>query len=120
MNSLFQLIVRNGLEIKNYYSKLYVMVKEITQTPKSGEERVHIFGSKYSAKFKKLLEVSLRSSKLSATIVAAFLKVLSRITLCIESAETLWITGLIVNLIKKYLYHPNSISLQKGILFATK
>lgn len=65
LKAIFILIVNHSFEYCNYYLKLYSLLKDDVQ----------IYQSKYLFKFLSLLEVSLRTSKISAKAIAAFIKV---------------------------------------------
>lgn len=65
LKGLFLLIINHSFEYPNYYQKLYSLLKFDTK----------IIESQYLFKFLNLLEVSLRTKKISAKVIASFIKV---------------------------------------------
>jgi len=68
LSSLFILITSHGLDYPNYYTYLYHLVSHLKE----------IFQLEEKHKFLRLLEISLKSSKVSSKIVASFMKWLLR------------------------------------------
>jgi len=97
LSCIFILIARHTLDMKNYYPRLYSLLS-LHLTP---EIENSILSSKYKAKFFKLLESSLRTSKLPSQLVASYLKMLSRVALRADASDTLWICSFLYNLLKK-------------------
>ena len=92
LSSLFILMRKYGIDQPNYYDHLYRMLQI---------HRNRLFLSKHSTKLKKLLEISLRSSKVSLKIVCSFIKLLLRVCFECESSVTVWIVAFILNLFIK-------------------
>jgi hypothetical protein len=89
LSSLFILMRKYGINQKDYYDHLYRML---------AVHRGALFESEHSIKFKKLVEISLRSSKVSMHIVCSFIKLLLRISLQVSGCHAMWIAAIILNL----------------------
>lgn len=64
LTALFHLLTTNGLDYPEYYTHLYSFLLQLPQ----------IFNLSEKSKFLKLLEISLKSPKVSSSIVASFIK----------------------------------------------
>lgn len=88
LKAIFLLIVNHSFEYPNYYQKLYSLLREDST----------IYESKHLFTFFNLLDVSLRSNKISAKTIAAFIKVLvifyfKESTPSLENLEKLFVFG---------------------------
>jgi len=92
LSSLFILMRKYGINQDSYYDHLYRMLR-------THQER--LFSSPHSTKLKKLLEISLRSNKVSLAIVCAFVKLLMRVALRVRGCDAVWIVAFVLNLFIK-------------------
>ena len=86
LESLVILIGKHSLEYPDYYEHLYNMVKE---------------RSSFSLKILKILEISLRNSKITATTVLPFMKLFLRKSLFSNPLEICWFLSIVINLSKR-------------------
>jgi hypothetical protein len=95
LNLLIILIGKYSFEFNDYYTKLFLLIqteylKEMGNSPNITQESFSekaivnstsppgsLFSNKYSSKFMKILEISFRSTELSFTVLASFVKVSS-------------------------------------------
>lgn len=89
LSSLFVLITRYSLEYPNYYEKLYSLVS------------APVLCSVHRERFLRLLEASLKSSKVSLQIQTSFLKQLLRVSVQCDIGIQHWAMGITINMIKK-------------------
>ena len=87
LGGLFTLITEYNVNYPNYYNKLYQLL-----TPEA-------FRLKYRQQFLSLLVQSLRSSNISASVVAAFCKRLCRLAVTESPATALFVIPLVTELI---------------------
>lgn len=92
LNGIFVLIRDYNLEYAHFYRRLYTLMDS---------EVMHV---KYRARFFRLSEVFLASSHLPASLIAAFIKKLARLSLTAPPAAIIMIIPFIYNLFKK---HPS-------------
>ena len=85
LESLVILIGKYGLEYVDYYKNLYDMIKE---------------RSTFSLKMLKILEISLKNSKITATTILPFMKLFLRKALYSNPLEICWFLSIIINLSK--------------------
>jgi len=96
LNGLFILITRHGLELKEYYTKLYGLLHEISDA------------LDYHPNLLKLTELSLSSSALPAAIVASFIKFFLRLALTSSLSVTKWAVGFTINCMRT---HPTLVEM---------
>ncbi|VEU21566.1 DEKNAAC102512 [Brettanomyces naardenensis] len=96
LNGLWELMKSYNLEYPNFYSKLYAIL-----TP----QLLHL---NYRSRFLRLLDLFMSSTHLSATIVASFIKKLSRLSLTAPAAGVISVIPFIYNLLKR---HPTCMLL---------
>lgn len=89
LSSLFVLITRHSLEYPGYYEKLYSLLA------------APVFSSLHRERFLRLLEASLKSSKVSLQIQTSFLKRLLRVSLLCDVGIQHWAVGITINMVKK-------------------
>jgi len=95
LSSLFVLITKNGLDYPQYYTYLYSLLLHFTW----------IYELKERGKFLRLLELSLKSNKISSIIVASFIKRILRICVISQlenSTLVIYCVGLVCNLLSKH------------------
>lgn len=85
LESLVILIGRFNLEYDNYYEHLYDMIRQ---------------RSSFSLKILKILEISLKNSKLRSSTIFPFIKLFLRKSLFGNPLEICWFLGLVINLCK--------------------
>ena len=85
LESLVILIGRYGLEYVDYYKHLYDMIKD---------------RSSFSLKILKIVEISLKNSKLTPTTILSFMKLLLRKSVFGDPLEICWFLSIILNLSK--------------------
>lgn len=85
LESLVILIGKYGLEYVDYYKNLYDMIKE---------------RSSFSLKILKILEISLKNSKITATTILPFMKLFLRKSLYSNPLEICWFLSIVINLSK--------------------
>lgn len=86
LESLVYLIAKFGLEYEDYYPKLYSLVKS---------------RSSFNLKLLKIVEISLRNSKLKESTILPFLKLLLRKCMLSTPLEIFWFLGIVLNVAKK-------------------
>ena len=86
LESIVILIARFGLEYENYYEHLYNMIKS---------------RNSFSLKLLKILEISLRSSKLNESTIYPFMKLFLRKSILGNPLEVCWLLGILINLTKR-------------------
>jgi len=86
LSGLFKLMTQYNLESKKYYSKLYELLKSELSS-----------GKVLKSGFLKIVELSLASSMLPATLIASFVKVLMQESLRSSLSNTLWALSLALN-----------------------
>ncbi|CAG9332468.1 unnamed protein product [Blepharisma stoltei] len=89
LSGLFILMTKHGLEAKQYYMKLYQLIR--TQLQK---------GKTLSKSFLKLLELSLSSPMLPSSLIGSFIKVLLKESLLSPVSTTLWAVAFTVKSFK--------------------
>ncbi|ESN95922.1 hypothetical protein HELRODRAFT_114519 [Helobdella robusta] len=92
LNGLFILMTSYNLDYPDFYGKLYTLLEP------------SVFHMQYRARFMYLLDLFLYSTHLSANIVGAFIKKLSRLSLTAPTPALLSIVTLVTNLL---IRHPN-------------
>ncbi|CAI2363141.1 unnamed protein product [Moneuplotes crassus] len=97
LSSLFVLLTNHGLDYTsiNFYEKLYRLLEYLE----------NIFRMKEKEKFLRLMELSIKSPMLPASIAASFMKKLLRIILNKHMAQaslTIWAISFVCNVIKKH------------------
>lgn len=85
LENLVYLISRHSFEFEGFYSMLYNLVKDRPTL---------------EIKVLKILEISLKSRRLSAGVIRPFLKMMFRRCLFGELREVCWLLGLAINLLK--------------------
>lgn len=85
LESLVILMGMYNLEYNNYYEHLYDMIRQ---------------RNSYTLKILKILEISLKNSKLTSTTVFPFIKLFLRKSLFGNPLEICWFLGLVINLSK--------------------
>lgn len=85
LESLVILIGRYGLEYVDYYKHLYNMIKD---------------RSSFSLKILKIVEISLKNSKITPTTILPFMKLLLRKSLFGDPLEICWFISIVINLSK--------------------
>ena len=96
LESIFILITKYNLDYPNFFLSLYHLC--IPET----------FSAKYRSKFLNLLSISLKSTNIEKHTIAAFIKRLSILTLCIPIYSTLYCIALITSLLRE---HPECLVL---------
>ncbi|KAG1175479.1 hypothetical protein G6F70_004098 [Rhizopus microsporus] len=96
LNGLFTLIVDHNLDYPDFYKKLYTLLDR------------NVMHVKYRSRFFRLLELFLSSAYLPATLIAAFIKRLARLSLTAPPAACVIIIPFIYNLLKR---HPTCMCL---------
>ena len=115
LNGLLYLVSKNYYEFDNYYDFLYNMLKQYIL----GKNK-QLFDCKSTFTLLKILEISLRTSKLSRRYLKIFVKTLLQISLTTKMNISIWISFLIFNLLKKHkelrtLLKPNKQVLEESI-----
>ena len=82
------MLEKYGLDYPNYYTKLYDMIKPRIKHEDGIAEVVTIFKMPEKSRFLRLLDLSLRSTKLPTKLVASFLKRLCRIIVSYGEGST--------------------------------
>ncbi len=95
LSSLFYLMQARNLDYPDFFEKLYSLIKY----PK-------LYTSRYRSRLFRLVDTFLSSTHLAATMVAGFIKRLSRMSLSAPPAALLFLIPLIFNLIKR---HPSCV-----------
>jgi len=90
LNALFTLMQESNLDYPNFYTRLYAFLTR------------DILHSKYRARFFRLTELFLSSTHLPATLLASFLKRLSRLSLSAPPAAVVMIIPFTYNLLKRH------------------
>ncbi|CCL98752.1 uncharacterized protein FIBRA_00757 [Fibroporia radiculosa] len=96
LNALFTLMKEYNLDYPSFYTRLYTFIDR---------DVLHL---KHRARFFRLTELFLSSTHLPATLVAAFVKRLSRLSLNAPPAAIIMIIPFTYNLLKR---HPASMSM---------
>ncbi|KAI5480438.1 ribosome biogenesis protein NOC4 [Pseudohyphozyma bogoriensis] len=96
LNSLFLLISKHNLDYPDFFTKLYALLDR------------HVLHVRYRARFFRLLETFMSSSHLPATLVAAFIKRMSRLSLSAPPAGIVTVIPFVYNLLKM---HPSCMPL---------
>lgn len=116
LNALYTLIAYHNLDYPAFYTKLYSLLGGATRTP-DGKEKVttSVLHMRYRARFLRLLDTFLASPLLPATMVASFIKRLSRLTLRAPPAAVVSVIPLVWTLLKRHqkcmvLIHRNFTS----------
>lgn len=126
LNALYTLMAYHNLDYPAFYTRLYSLLGGSTRTPtsqnqateKSGEEEkitTSVLHMRYRARFLRLLDTFLASPLLPATMVASFIKRLSRLALRAPPAAVVSVIPLIWTLLKRHqqcmvLIHRNFTS----------
>lgn len=105
LSGLFVLITKYKLDYANYYVILY---RTVCMFNIKENEIKTIFDSKYSTRFFKILELSLKSSSVPIIVTLSFIKKLARICLISSPNIIALLLGIIQNIIKM---HPKAIIL---------
>ncbi|CCJ30430.1 unnamed protein product, partial [Pneumocystis jirovecii] len=96
LNGLFYLMQEHNLDYPNFFTKLYALFDE------------SLFYIRYRARFIKLVDLFLSSTHLPASIVASFVKRMSRLSLLANPGGIIMIIPFVYNLLKR---HPTCIVL---------
>ncbi|KAI9289519.1 CBF/Mak21 family-domain-containing protein [Umbelopsis sp. AD052] len=96
LNSLFTLIVDYNLDYPEFYHKLYRLLD------------ANVLHLKYRSRFFRLLDLFLSSSHLPASLIAAFIKRMARLSLTAPPAGSVILIAMIYNLLKR---HPSCMAL---------
>ncbi|KAG5519379.1 hypothetical protein PMAC_002005 [Pneumocystis sp. 'macacae'] len=96
LNGLFYLMQEHNLDYPNFFIKLYALFDE------------SLFYIRYRTRFIKLVDFFLSSTHLSASIVASFIKRMSRLSLLANPGGIIMIIPFVYNLLKR---HPACIVL---------
>ncbi|WWC87394.1 uncharacterized protein L201_002283 [Kwoniella dendrophila CBS 6074] len=96
INGLFILMTQYNFEYPHFYDRLYGLLDK------------NVMHVKYRARFFRLLDTFLASSLLSSTLIASFIKRLSRLSLTSPPAGVILILPFIYNLFKR---HPGTMIL---------
>ena len=90
LSGLFHLITSRNLDYPNFYQKLYSLV------------RADILHSKHRSRFFRLLNTFLSSTHLPATLVASFIKQLSRLALSAPPAGIVAVIPFVYNMLQRH------------------
>ncbi|WWD21868.1 hypothetical protein CI109_106356 [Kwoniella shandongensis] len=90
MNGLFVLITQYNFEYPRFYERLYGLLDR------------NVMHVKYRARFFRLLDTFLSSSLISSSLIASFIKRLSRLSLTAPPSGTILILPFIYNLFKRH------------------
>ncbi|GAA5849657.1 hypothetical protein JCM8547_000524 [Rhodosporidiobolus lusitaniae] len=90
LNGLFTLMAKHGLEFPDFYTKLYSLLDRSV---------LHV---RYRPRFFRLLDIFMSSSHLPATLIASFLKRLSRLALSASPAAIVTVIPFVYNLLKRH------------------
>ncbi|SGY16295.1 BQ5605_C012g06834 [Microbotryum silenes-dioicae] len=96
LNGLFTLMQKHNLEYPNFYSTLYSLLTR------------SLLHTRYRPRFFRLLIIFLSSTHISASLVASFIKRLSRLALSAPPSAIVTIVPLVYNLLK---LHPGCMTL---------
>ncbi|GAA5968774.1 hypothetical protein JCM11641_000727 [Rhodosporidiobolus odoratus] len=96
LNGLFTLITKHGLEYPDFYTKLYSLLDRSV---------LHV---RYRPRFFRLLDIFMTSSHIPSTLVASFIKRLSRLALAASPAAIVTVVPFVYNLLKR---HPACMAL---------
>lgn len=107
LRTIFILLEKYGLDYPNYYTKLYDMIKpRIKEVDTGVYDIVTIFKMSEKSRFLRLLDLSLRSPKLSTVLVAAFLKRLCRIVVSYgegcTTQDIMFVVSFTANMLKRH------------------
>lgn len=103
LNGIFYLMTQKNLDYPDFYTKLYSLLDE------------QVLHSKHRSRFFRLLETFMSSTHLPATMVASFIKRLSRLALQAPPGAIVWIVPWVYNQLKQHpsctfmlhrTYHP--------------
>lgn len=92
LNGLFVLCTRHNLESKLYYNKLYTLLKKLLHSGKALKKN-----------FLRLIELSLSSHLLPASLIASFLRLFLKESLKSSTSQTIWSLALCLKCLK---IHP--------------
>ncbi|EAR98536.1 CBF/Mak21 family protein (macronuclear) [Tetrahymena thermophila SB210] len=98
LSQLFILIGKHQLEYPKYYHKLFSL---FDQNEKANQRNQTIFLTSHTPKFLKLVETSLKTTKLSHKILSSFIKKILRVAMVHPPNILLWAVSLTINIIKK-------------------
>lgn len=101
LNCLIVLISRQSFEFEDYYKKIYILLQNEYRNLLEKKNYKSLFKNEFSGKFIKILEVSLKSSKLSKNVTASFIKILLKISFYLKIDFLFCIVFLIFNIAKK-------------------
>jgi U3 small nucleolar RNA-associated protein 19 len=90
LNGIFHLMTDKNIDYPDFYTKLYSLLDE------------KVLHSKYRSRFFRLLETFMASSHLPATMIASFIKRLSRLALQAPPGSIVWIVPWVYNMIKQH------------------
>ncbi|GAA5885679.1 hypothetical protein JCM6882_007524 [Rhodosporidiobolus microsporus] len=90
LNGLFTLMTKHGLEFPDFYTKLYSLLDRSV---------LHV---RYRPRFFRLLDIFMSSSHLPATLIASFIKRLSRLALSASPAAIVTVIPFVYNLLKRH------------------
>ncbi|GAB5587927.1 Maturation and nuclear export of 40S ribosomal subunits interacting protein [Umbelopsis nana] len=96
LNSLFTLIIDYNLDYPDFYHKLYRLLD------------ANLMHVKYRSRFFRLLDLFLASAHLPASLIAAFIKRMARLSLTAPPAGSVILIAMIYNLLKR---HPSCMVL---------
>ncbi|ODV89606.1 hypothetical protein CANCADRAFT_141267 [Tortispora caseinolytica NRRL Y-17796] len=100
LNSLFRLMQDRNLEYPDFFKKLYGLLNE------------DLFIVRYRSRFFRLFDLFMTSTHLSASMVASFIKRLSRLSLTAPPSAIVTILPMIYNLLKR---HPSCMIMIQGV-----
>ena len=113
LRTIFVLLEKHGLDYPHYYKRLYNLL--IPKFVPSQNQIVSVFTlsiPEEKQRFLRLLDLSLRSTKLPSKLIAAFMKRLGRLLVshgvCFGQSDQMYVISLIANLIKR---HPRVVRL---------
>lgn len=112
MKAIFLLLQKHGLDYPKYYEKLYALLLPQFQQRNGQTVSVFTMNTQEKSKFLRLLDLSLRSSKLPSRVIAAFIKRMMRLVVCEgvchTQADQMFVISLAANLVKR---HPRCVRL---------
>jgi U3 small nucleolar RNA-associated protein 19 len=90
LNGIFHLMTVKNIDYPEFYTKLYSLLDD------------KILHSKYRSRFFRLLETFMASTHLPATMIASFIKRLSRLALHAPPGSIVWVIPWVYNMLKQH------------------
>ena len=104
---IFKLLTEHGLDYPKYYERLYSLL-----APASSGHSIYELPRQQLKQFLRLLDLSLRSTKLASRVIAAFIKRLVGLWIVQgrlhDSQDKIYMLGFIANLVRR---HPRCLRL---------